>query len=101
MDKARSNQLGLGAAVDRLQHYFKEGLDLIKAVQDEGRLELHLGRMDAQEGWETLEADLSKAEHQALQEAPVVLDHAIEALRSMRRRVSREPAKRSAPPAHR
>ncbi len=88
MDKP--NQLGLGASVGKLQQYFKEGLDLIKALEDEGKLEARLGAMDAKQGWEKLESDLSKAEHQALQEAPVILDHAIAALRTIRGRISQK-----------
>jgi predicted anti-sigma-YlaC factor YlaD len=86
-----------------LQKYFKEGLDLIKAMEDEARVEAHLGRMDAKGRWAALETELSKAEHQALQEAPVVLDHAIQALRTARSRISKPAANgaASAAPARR
>jgi hypothetical protein len=98
MDKNNSNQLGLGAAVEKLQKHFQEGLDLIKDVQGEARLEVHLGALDAKQGWETLEAKLSKAEHDALQEAPVSLDRVIRALRTAHAAAhERAAARKSAP----
>jgi hypothetical protein len=100
MDKT-TNQLGLNRALEKLRGNFQEGLKLIKGLEEETRLELHLGEMDVKQAWAKLEADLSKAEHQALQEAPAVVDRAVEALRSVRDRLDGAPAKSTAKPARR
>lgn len=100
MDKT-ANQLGLGRALEKLRGNFQEGLKLIKGLEEETHLELHLGQMDVKEGWAKLEANLSKAEHQALQEAPAALDRAVEALRAVRGRVGTSKGAAAAKPAPR
>jgi hypothetical protein len=101
MKKSNSNELGLGAAVGKLEKHLQEGLAIIKAVQDEAILELNLGKMDLKQRWTELGAELSKAEHEALQRAPPALDHAIKALHSLRNRASKGPAKKTPASARR
>jgi hypothetical protein len=98
MVKSQPTKLGLSTAVEKLQKHFQDGLELIRAVKDEARLELHLGSMDAKKRWAAMESDLSKAEHEALQRAPPVVDQALKALHALRRRTGKAAAKRA--PGH-
>jgi hypothetical protein len=101
MKQKQNNRLGLDAAVGKLEKHFQQGLKLVREVQSEALLELHLGKMDLKKRWAALGADLSSAEHDALQRAPPAVDNAIKALRSLRHRASKAAAKRAPAAARR
>lgn len=68
----------MGKAQDELKHQLQRGLDELRRLRDEIRLEIHLGSMEAKEKWEELEPrirdvetmakDISNASRRAVQE---------------------------------
>jgi len=68
----------MGKAQDELKHQVQRGLDELRRLRDEIRLEIHLGSMEAKEKWEELEPrirdvetiakDISIASRRAVQE---------------------------------
>lgn len=68
----------MGKAQDELKHQLQRGLEELRRLRDEIRLEIHLGSMEAKEKWEELEPrirdvetmakDISNASRRAVQE---------------------------------
>jgi len=68
----------MGKAQDELKHQLQRGLDELRRLRDEIRLEIHLGSLEAKEKWEELEPrirdvetmakDISNASRRAVQE---------------------------------
>ncbi len=70
-----------------IRHTLDEGLQLLRRLRDEIRLELHLGGMEAKEQWKQLEPRFDQAErlsHEVTEASRRAVDKTVEAFKAFR-----------------